>query len=82
MSEREHNHERFPGGNFDEFAWLYPTHVEHHGHQPEMTDIRKLFASDYEHGSLVERSERNSRESAAKWLFVLTPKVSSMQSRT
>jgi L-lactate dehydrogenase complex protein LldG len=32
-----------------------PALEHHHGHQPEITDIRKLFASDYEHGSLLER---------------------------
>jgi len=32
-----------------------PAREHHHGHQPEITDIRRLFASDYDHPSLVER---------------------------
>jgi L-lactate dehydrogenase complex protein LldG len=36
-------------------AIAIPALEHHHGHQPEITDIRKLFASDYQDPSLVER---------------------------
>lgn len=36
-------------------ALASPALEHHHGHQPETTDIRKLFASDYQDPSLVER---------------------------
>jgi len=36
-------------------ALASPPLEHHHGHQPETTDIRKLFASDYQDPLLVER---------------------------
>jgi L-lactate dehydrogenase complex protein LldG len=36
-------------------ALASPPLEHHHGHQPETTDIRKLFASDYQDSLLVER---------------------------
>jgi len=36
-------------------ALASPPLEHHHGHQPEITEIRKLFASDYEISSTVER---------------------------
>jgi len=36
-------------------ALANPPLEHHHGHQPEITEIRKLFASDYQDPSLVER---------------------------
>jgi L-lactate utilization protein LutC len=36
-------------------ALASPSLKHHHGHRPEVTDIRKLFASDYEVLSAVER---------------------------
>jgi len=36
-------------------ALARPPLEHHHGHQPEITDIRKLFASDYQDQSLIDR---------------------------
>jgi L-lactate utilization protein LutC len=36
-------------------ALATPATEHHHGHRPEITNLRRLFASDYEHPSLIER---------------------------
>ncbi|PYV86306.1 MAG: hypothetical protein DMG05_20130 [Acidobacteria bacterium] len=39
-------------------ALAKPSLEHHHGHQPEIADIRELFASDFIHDSLVDRFKK------------------------
>jgi L-lactate dehydrogenase complex protein LldG len=39
-----------------------PAPEHHHGHRSEISDIRKLFASDYQHPSLIDRFRKEFSE--------------------